>query len=142
MHEICPGCADFALAGSPTHTRVSGQCQYSGPEWNKYRAPELEDDSPPFTAPSDGGGDPPPKAPSSTTPTVLRCEACIDKLPRTRRQHNRVKGQCDFFRDVYPYMFFPNGSLHNKRFYLIKVIDKWLDPGTMRSTGMWLTLTS
>ena len=70
MYKLCPGCASSALASSPTHTRVDGQCQYSGPEWMKHRAPELEDDSPSFAAPSDGGGDPPPKAPS-TTPKVL-----------------------------------------------------------------------
>ena len=47
---------------------------------------------------------------------------------RSSRQHNRVQGQCDFYRDVYPYMFFPNGSLYKQEFYLIKVNDKWLDP--------------
>ena len=122
--------------GHPTHTRVAGECKYS-----KYVAPELEDDSPPlnefpmyhgpFTAPSDGGGDPPPKAsstappsstvpPSSTPQISLRCEACIDKLLRGSRQHSRVKGQCDYYRDVYPYMFFKGGSLYQKEFYVMK----------------------
>ena len=52
----------------------------------------------------------------------------MDKLPRTSRQHIRVKGQCDFDRDIYPYMFFRGGSLHGREFYLIKVGDKWMNP--------------
>ena len=52
---------------------------------------------------------------------------------RSSRQHNRVQGQCDFYRDVYPYMFFQHGPLHHKQFYLIKLetskgIFRWLDP--------------
>ena len=40
-----------------------------------------------------------------------------------------MKGQCDYFKDVYPYMFKKGGLLHGKRFYLIKdKSGKWLNP--------------